>query len=122
MNGFYNVDNKQFRVRFKRRLLLSEAFDIISTVMETATEYKYIVKRQDTGEPKIAGTRLYVRDIVSQWKLGHLPEEIPQCYPHITLAQVFEALAYYQDNMGEIEKFIELNSVPESLSGTSLSR
>jgi uncharacterized protein (DUF433 family) len=90
--------------------------------MEIVTEYKYIVKREDTGEPKIAGTRLYVRDIVAQWKLGNKPEQILQCYSHITLAQVFEALAYYQDYMDEIEKYFELNSVPYNLHDTSLSR
>jgi uncharacterized protein (DUF433 family) len=109
-------------IEVKRRLLLNEAFNIINTVMETATEYKYIVKRGDTGEPKIANTRLYVRDIVAQWKLGHKAEEVLQCYPHVTLAQVFEALAYYQDHMDEIENFFALNSLPESVRDTPVSR
>ncbi len=84
--------------------------------MNTSTTYKYIVKRSDTKEPIIEGTRISVRDIATNWKLGHSPEEIPTIYPHLTLAQVFEALAYYQDNKEEIEAFIEKNKVPEELS------
>jgi uncharacterized protein (DUF433 family) len=89
--------------------------------METLTEYKYITKKAESGEPIIRGTRISVRDIVEQWRLGVAPEEIPQHYPHISLAKVFEALAYYQDNIEEVEHFIELNKVPEELIGTSLS-
>ena len=90
--------------------------------METITAYKYIVKKVDTNEPIIQGTRVSVRDVVESWKMGSSPEEIPSQYPHITLSQVFESLAYYQDNKEEIEKFIEQNDVPENLSGKYLSR
>ena len=90
--------------------------------METITAYKYIVKKSDTHEPIIQETRISVRDVVEHWKMGSSPEEIPSIYPHITLAQVFEALAYYQDNKEEIEKYIEQNKVPENLSGKPLSR
>lgn len=90
--------------------------------MSTQTAYRHIVKRTDTEEPVIAGTRISVRDIVEQWKLGTSAEEIPSIYPHITLSQVFEALAYYLDNKNEIEDYIEKNRIPENLSGKSLSR
>jgi uncharacterized protein (DUF433 family) len=89
--------------------------------METKTAYKYIVKRDGSNEPIIEGTRISVRDIVEQWRLGIIPEEIPSIYVHLNLSQVFEALAYFQDNMEEIEKFIILNKVPEGLSGKTLS-
>lgn len=89
--------------------------------METKTEYKYIVKKGGSGEPIIEGTRISVRDIVEQWKLGSAPEEFSSVYPHINLSQVFEALAYYQDNMEEVEYFIKINKIPEELSGKALS-
>jgi len=89
--------------------------------METKTEYKYIVKKAGSGEPIIEGTRISVRDIVEQWKLGSAPEEISSVYPHINLSKVFEALAYYQDNMEEVEHFIKINKIPEELSGKALS-
>ncbi len=89
--------------------------------MKIKTAYKYIVKKSGNNEPMIEGTRISVRDIVEQWRLGTAPEEIPSVYVHLNLSKVFEALAYYQDNMEEIEKFIKLNKIPEGLSGKALS-
>jgi len=55
------------------------------------------------GRPKIAGTGLTVRRIVGWYKMGMTPEEIALEYPHLTLAQVHAALAYYHANREEIE-------------------
>jgi len=90
--------------------------------MEQTTAYKYIVRKKESGEPMIQGTRIAVRDIVEEWKLGSSPEEIPFHYPHVTLAQVFEALAFYQDHMGEIEAFVGKNRVTGELHGKALPR
>ena len=53
--------------------------------------------------PKIAGTGLTVRRIVGWYKMGMTPEEIALEYPHLTLAKVHAALAYYHANREEIE-------------------
>ena len=55
------------------------------------------------GRPLIAGTGVTVRRIVGWYKLGLSPEEISTQVPHLTLAQVFAALAYYHANREEIE-------------------
>jgi uncharacterized protein (DUF433 family) len=55
------------------------------------------------GRPRIAGTGVSVRRIVIWYKLGHAPEEITTEIPHLTLAQVYAALAYYHANREEIE-------------------
>jgi uncharacterized protein (DUF433 family) len=55
------------------------------------------------GRPKVAGTGLTVRRIVGWYKMGMSPEEIALEYPHLTLAQVHAALAYYHANREEIE-------------------
>jgi len=89
--------------------------------MEAITSYKYIVRKEESGEPVIQGTRISVRDVVEEWRLGASPEEIPTRYPHVTLAQVFEALAYYQDHKGEVEEFIRKNNVSGGLDGKALS-
>jgi uncharacterized protein (DUF433 family) len=39
-------------------------------------------------------------------------EEIPQALPHLTLAQVFDALSYYSDHQDEINAYIERNRIP----------
>lgn len=67
------------------------------------------------GEPIIAGTRTTVRAIVELWRLGTLPELIPTHLPHLTLAQVFDALSYYADNQAEINGLIERNRMPPEL-------
>jgi uncharacterized protein (DUF433 family) len=55
------------------------------------------------GRPKIAGTGLTVRRIAGCYKAGMSPEEIALEYPHLNLAQVHAALAYYHANREEIE-------------------
>lgn len=64
--------------------------------MVQATEHYYIIKNDQilSGEPIIKGTRTPVRAIVETWRLGVAPEEIPNGMPHLTLAQVFDALSY----------------------------
>ena len=54
------------------------------------------------GRPRIAGT-VTVRRIVGWYKLGLSPEEIADQIEHLTLAQVYAALAYYHANREEIE-------------------
>ncbi|MFQ5780089.1 MAG: DUF433 domain-containing protein [Nitrospiria bacterium] len=63
------------------------------------------------GSPIIAGSRFPVRSMVI-YVLHHgiTPEELVVKFPHLTLAQIHDALAYYYDNREEIEKDIAENS------------
>lgn len=85
--------------------------------MVTATEHIYIVREDNilSGEPIIRGTRTPVRAIVETWRLGVTPDEIPSRLPHLTLAQVFDALSYYSDHQDEINAHIERNRIPDEL-------
>lgn len=68
------------------------------------------------GRPHIAGTGVTVRRIVGWYKLGLTAEEIAAEIPHLTLAQVHAALAYYHANQEEIEQDIaEEEAVAEQL-------
>jgi uncharacterized protein (DUF433 family) len=81
---------------------------------EVATEHPYIT-RQPTNlrnEPTIRGTRTPVRAIVEHWKFGDTPETIVRKLPYLRLAQVFDALSYYDDHRAEIEQYIAANRVP----------
>jgi uncharacterized protein (DUF433 family) len=82
--------------------------------MATATGHRYIVNDNEIlgGEPIICGTRTPVRAIVETWRLGVAAEEIPRALPHLTLAQVFDALSYYSDHQEEINAHIERNRIP----------
>ncbi len=81
--------------------------------MTTQTEHLYIVRDQRilSGEPIIKGTRTPVRAIVENWRMGIRPEEIPERLPHLTLAQVFDALSYFSDHQEEILSHIERNHI-----------
>ena len=85
--------------------------------MSPQTVSRYVTRNPEilSGEPIITGTRTPVRAIVGQWRLGITPEEIPMHLPHLTLAQVFDALSFYQDNQQEINEYIERNRVSEEL-------
>jgi uncharacterized protein (DUF433 family) len=65
------------------------------------------------GEPVVKGTRTPVRAIVERWKFGESVDDIARSLPHLRLAQIFDALGYYDDRREEIEKYIEMNRVPE---------
>lgn len=73
------------------------------------TEYRYITRNPEIcgGRPIIKGTRTPVKTIVGYYRLGQSVEEILEGLPHLSPAQVYEALAYYHDNISEIEQDIE---------------
>jgi uncharacterized protein (DUF433 family) len=74
--------------------------------MASAVEIGSLIDRDPKvrgGRPKIAGTGITVSRIAGWYKLGMTPEEIALEYPHLTLAQVHAALAYYHVNRDEVE-------------------
>lgn len=85
--------------------------------MPTQTLSRYVNRNSEIlgGEPIIMGTRTSVRAIVGLWRMGIMPEEILNHLPHLTLAQVFDALSFYLDNQAEINDYIEKNRVPDEL-------
>ncbi len=82
----------------------------------THTAHRYIVSSPEIlgGEPVIKGTRTPVRAIVELWRSGMPAEEITLDLPHLTPAQVFDALSYYSDHTAEINEHIEANRSPET--------
>ena len=74
----------------------------------TKTGYFHIVRTPGAvgGEPRIDGHRIRVRDIAAARDLGGLtPEEIAaNVYPELMLAQIYSALAYYEDHRDEIDQ------------------
>lgn len=76
--------------------------------MASPTEVQYVSDADGKmgGEARIAGHRIRVRDVVLARDLeGLLPEEIAaSVYPSLTLAEVYSALAYYEDHREEIDR------------------
>jgi len=83
--------------------------------MITATAHPYVISNSQllAGEPVIRGSKTPVRAIVELWRMGIAPEEIPLHLPHLTVAQVFDALSYYAEHQEEINQYIEINRIPE---------
>jgi uncharacterized protein (DUF433 family) len=55
------------------------------------------------GRIRLDGTRITVHRIATLYKQGLNAEDIAQTYPHLTLGQVYIALAYYHAHRDEIE-------------------
>lgn len=69
----------------------------------TATGYEHVVLSED-GVPEVAGTSMKVVELVAdRMAHGWSPEELQFQHPHLTLGQVYSALAYYADHAAEIE-------------------
>ena len=55
------------------------------------------------GKPRIAGTRICVQDIYQWHELeGKSPDQIVDEFPHLTMADVYAALAYFWDHRDQI--------------------
>lgn len=71
------------------------------------TRHPYVVSHEGTcgGSPVIARTRFPVRSVVTYiLKQGLSAEELVAEFPHLTLAQVYDALSYYYDHQEDIER------------------
>ena len=80
-----------------------------------------IVKTPGTcaGLPRIDGTRITVKLIVQEMRGGWKPADIVLAHPHLTLAQVEAALAYYHDHRDEIDaSLIEADAKVAELKST----
>lgn len=70
------------------------------------------------GRPILAGTGVTIHSIALWYKQGMTPERIADQFGHLSLAQVYAALAYYHANREEIEADLaEEDRLAEALPG-----
>jgi uncharacterized protein (DUF433 family) len=88
------------------RILKRSYFDIEDIPMPTVA-YNHI-EIDDKGVARITGTRHKVH-LLAAHKLmsGQTPEQLQEGFPHLSLAQVYAALAYYYDHQAEIDARIK---------------
>jgi uncharacterized protein (DUF433 family) len=67
------------------------------------------------GRPRIADTGVTVRRVVQWYRLGHSPEDIADRIGHLSLAQVYAALAYYHANPEGIDNDLEAEGDTEEV-------
>lgn len=75
----------------------------------SSSPHDFITQTPDIcgGAPVIAGTRIRVSHIAYRYERERQsPDEIVQAYPHLTLAQVHAALAYYYCHRDAIDREI----------------
>lgn len=91
-------------------------------VTAVKTEHPYIVKNPEIcgGAPTILGTRISVRLIASRVKCGDASEDILRDYPHLTLAQIHDAISYYFDHKEELEKELQEGTIREIMKKNNL--
>jgi uncharacterized protein (DUF433 family) len=71
------------------------------------TGYEHIVL-DDDNKPLIAGTTMKVVELVAERRAyDWSPEELYFQHPHLTLEQIYSALAYYWDHVEELDQDLE---------------
>ncbi|MBX3059524.1 MAG: DUF433 domain-containing protein [Anaerolineae bacterium] len=56
------------------------------------------------GKPVIVGTRIKVTQVAIEYeRLGWTADQIIDAHPHLTLAQVHDALSYYYENQAALD-------------------
>ena len=82
-----------------------------TTVYKTEHPYVERVPGVCGGAPIIKGTRIAVRLIAALVKSGLTPEDILRDYPHLSLAQIYDAVSFCFDHKEEIEGEVEENKI-----------
>jgi len=78
------------------------------------------IERRD-GVYWVTGKRVSLNSIIYRWREGLSPETIQQdCFPVLTRAEVFGALAFYFDNQDQIDEYLKQAEEQEEVIGRQL--
>ena len=84
--------------------------------LEPQHAYVEVVEKATGAQAMLKGIRVPVSIIIGYLRVGETPESlVQQILPHLTLAQVYDALSYYHDHQNEINRYIDLNRIPDEL-------
>jgi uncharacterized protein (DUF433 family) len=64
------------------------------------------IEQRDAGY-WIKGTRVSLDSVVYRWLEGLSPESIAECFPALSLEQVYGAIAYYLSHRAEIDTYLK---------------
>ena len=59
------------------------------------------------GTWRIAGTRVSLDSVIHSFWEGATPEEVCQDFPSLSLAQVYEAIAYYLKQRDKVDAYLQ---------------
>jgi uncharacterized protein (DUF433 family) len=99
------------RAQDKGRTLDQVADELLQQQITPQHAYIEVIERPSRPSAVIKGTRVGVRDIVGYLRIGETSESLVEhILPHLTLAQVYDALSYYNDHQAEIDRELSLNT------------
>lgn len=64
------------------------------------------------GNMIVEGTRIGVHDVIGLIVNGSTVDEVVRSFPDLKRSQVYECLAYYEDNRGEIDALVARQMAP----------
>lgn len=73
-----------------------------------AIAYRYLTRIPGVrgGNMIVEGTRIGVHDVIGLIVNGSTVDEVVRSFPDLKRSQVYECLAYYEDNRGEIDALV----------------
>ncbi|HEX3997252.1 MAG TPA: DUF433 domain-containing protein [Pirellulales bacterium] len=78
------------------------------------------IELDKNGVARIAGSRIKVNHLVLIKRIDNAtPEQIQQSLPHLTMAEIHAAFAYYYDHQAEIERDITFANEMREQAGPS---
>lgn len=87
------------------------ADELLRAHLSPAHPYIEMVATRSGLRAMVKGTRIAVSTIVGYVRLGESPESISQnALPHLTLAQIHDALSYYYDHSDKIDAELAENT------------
>ncbi len=91
-----NTDDLPLRIRWSNMASMNPDLDLPDLLICTPR-----------GTWRIAGTRVSLDSVIHSFWEGATPEEICQDFPSLSLAQVYEAIAYYLKQRDKVDAYLQ---------------
>jgi uncharacterized protein (DUF433 family) len=91
-----NTDDLPLRIRWFKMASMKPDLDLPDLLICTPQ-----------GTWRIAGTRVSLDSVIHSFWEGATPEEICQDFPSLSLAQVYEAIAYYLKQRNKVDAYLQ---------------
>lgn len=85
--------------------------EILSEELMPHHPYVKAIDSKSGPRPVITGTRVGIDVVIGYSQAGYTPHEIVETIlPQLTLAQVYDALSYYEDHRAEVDQSLQTNT------------
>ncbi len=117
MNNVIRISESLYRIvareaAARRRSPDEFAEELLARQLLPQHPHVEVVESRSGPRPVIRGTRVGVDVVVGYAQAGYTPEQIAdEILPHLTRAQVYDALSYYYDHPDEIDEILTSRQV-----------